>query len=33
VDTMDVVRQLTEKGVQVIFEKERLNTKDWMRYD
>src|SRR6056297_1025113 len=28
VDTMDVVRQLTEKGVQVIFEKERLNTKD-----
>ena len=28
VDTLDVVRQLTEKGVQVIFEKERLNTKD-----
>jgi DNA invertase Pin-like site-specific DNA recombinase len=28
VDTMDIVRQLTEKGVHVIFEKERLNTKD-----
>mgnify|MGYP001770774191 CR=1 FL=1 len=28
VDTLDIVRQLTEKGVQVIFEKERLNTKD-----
>lgn len=28
VDTMDIVRQLTEKGIQVIFEKERLNTKD-----
>ena len=28
VDTMDIVRQLTEKGIHVIFEKERLNTKD-----
>lgn len=28
VDTLDIVRQLTEKGVHVIFEKERLNTKD-----
>ena len=28
VDTMDIVRQLTEKGIFVIFEKERLNTKD-----
>lgn len=28
VDTLDTVRQLTEKGVHVIFEKERLNTKD-----
>jgi len=28
VDTMDIVRKLTEKDIQVIFEKERLNTKD-----
>ena len=28
VDTMDIVRQLTERGINVIFEKERLSTKD-----
>lgn len=28
VDTLDIVRQLSEKNIQVIFEKERLNTKD-----
>ncbi|MGF7185316.1 DNA invertase Pin-like site-specific DNA recombinase [Desulfitispora alkaliphila] len=28
VDTLDIVRQLTEKDIQVIFEKERLNTKN-----
>lgn len=28
VDTLDIVRQLSEKDVQVVFEKERLNTKD-----
>ena len=28
VDTLDTVKQLNEKGVHVIFERERLNTKD-----
>ena len=28
VDTLDTVRQLNEKGIHIIFERERLNTKD-----
>lgn len=27
-DTLDIVRQLTEKGIYVVFEKEKLSTKD-----